>query len=64
MSFKPIIALTMGDPAGVGPEVVIKAIENPRVREGCRSVIIGNHQVMEKVAAGKSGAELPLNPFK
>lgn len=39
---KPILAVTMGDPAGVGPEVILKAMCEPWVQEACRPVIIGD----------------------
>ena len=39
----PVIAVTTGDPSGVGPEIVIKALRNPRVVAVCRPVIYGPH---------------------
>lgn len=39
---KPSIAITMGDPCGIGPEVVIKALSNPNVYDMCRPLVIGN----------------------
>ena len=38
----------MGDPAGIGPEVIAKALAHPRVRDVCRSVVIGSLPVMER----------------
>ena len=38
----PIIAITMGDPAGIGPEIIIKALEHSSVYEICRPVVIGD----------------------
>jgi 4-hydroxythreonine-4-phosphate dehydrogenase len=38
---KPIIAITAGDPAGIGPEIAQKAADDPRVREVCEPVIYG-----------------------
>jgi len=38
---RPRIALTIGDPAGIGPEIVGKAIDDPRVREACVPVPYG-----------------------
>ena len=38
---KPRIALTTGDPAGIGPEIVAKAAEDPRVTAVCEPVIYG-----------------------
>lgn len=39
---KPFIGITMGDPAGVGPEVILRAIERTELFEICRPIIIGN----------------------
>jgi 4-hydroxythreonine-4-phosphate dehydrogenase len=38
----PIIAITMGDAAGIGPEVIIKTLAHPKVYEECRPVVIGD----------------------
>ena len=38
---KPRIAITAGDPAGIGPEIARKAADDPRVREVCEPVIYG-----------------------
>ncbi len=43
---QPIIAITIGDPCGIGPEVVAKALVMPEVREMCRPLVVGNVQVM------------------
>jgi len=39
---RPVLALTMGDPAGVGPEVIVKAMHEPWVRAACHPLIIGD----------------------
>jgi 4-hydroxythreonine-4-phosphate dehydrogenase len=36
---KPRVALTVGDPAGIGPEIVAKAAADPRVREVCDPIV-------------------------
>ena len=38
---KPRIAITVGDPAGIGPEIAQKAADDPRVREVCEPMIYG-----------------------
>ena len=45
---KPILGITMGDPAGIGPEVAIKALEFKRIHQICRPVIIGNSAIIER----------------
>src|SRR3954454_24404900 len=39
---KPILAITMGDAAGVGPEVIVKSLEHREVYEQCRPLVIGD----------------------
>ena len=46
--YKPAIAITMGDPCGIGPEVVVKALADPRVYAACRPVVIGNTYAMQQ----------------
>ena len=43
----PLIGITMGDPAGVGPEITAKALATPSVTTSCRPVVIGDRSVME-----------------
>jgi 4-hydroxythreonine-4-phosphate dehydrogenase len=45
---KPILAITMGDAAGVGPEIIIKALNRPEIQEICRPLVIGDLVVMQK----------------
>jgi 4-phospho-D-threonate 3-dehydrogenase / 4-phospho-D-erythronate 3-dehydrogenase len=46
----PFIAVTMGDGAGVGPEVVVGALVEPEVAELCRPVVIGDAQRLRAAA--------------
>ncbi|MGH7233427.1 MAG: 4-hydroxythreonine-4-phosphate dehydrogenase PdxA [Nitrospiraceae bacterium] len=45
---RPILGLTMGDPAGIGPEVIAKALAHRAVRALCRPIVIGSLPVMER----------------
>jgi 4-hydroxythreonine-4-phosphate dehydrogenase len=38
----PRIGITMGDPAGVGPEITVKALAVPEVTASCRAVVVGS----------------------
>ncbi|HJU04135.1 MAG TPA: 4-hydroxythreonine-4-phosphate dehydrogenase PdxA [Nitrospiraceae bacterium] len=44
---RPILGITMGDPAGIGPEVIAKALAQRSVRALCRPIVIGSHPVMD-----------------
>jgi len=46
----PRIAITMGDPAGIGPEVVLKAVAEEEIRRVCVPVIIGDAQLLAHTA--------------
>jgi 4-hydroxythreonine-4-phosphate dehydrogenase len=60
---KPLIAVTMGDPAGIGPEIIIKALDNSRIEQACRSVIVGDRQVLE-AAARKMGKPFNIKSIR
>jgi 4-hydroxythreonine-4-phosphate dehydrogenase len=47
---KKKIAITMGDPGGVGPEIIVKALASDRVRDRIIPVVVGNRQVLEEAA--------------
>src|SRR5450631_3714508 len=57
---KPVLAVTMGDPAGVGPEITVKALLAPEVREFSRSFVIGDAAVLQQ-ALGFCGLTARLN---
>src|SRR6266498_1335352 len=44
---RPILAITMGDPGGIGPEIIAKALGHPAVQEQCQLVVIGEKRAME-----------------
>jgi len=46
----PRVGITMGDPAGIGPEVVLKAVAEDEVRRACVPVIIGDAQLLAHTA--------------
>ncbi|HEV3468324.1 MAG TPA: 4-hydroxythreonine-4-phosphate dehydrogenase PdxA [Pyrinomonadaceae bacterium] len=46
----PRIGVTMGDPAGIGPEIVLKAVAEPEVQAACAPVIVGDAQLLAHTA--------------
>lgn len=54
MNELPLVAITMGDPAGIGPEVTAKALMDEKVYEMCRPLVIGSGDAMKEahVVAG------------
>ncbi len=55
---KPLIGITLGDPLGIGPEVIAKALADPLLRSQARFVILGLHDVLD-LAADQG----EINPF-
>lgn len=53
------IAITMGDPAGIGPEVIVKALTNREIYEKCIPVVIGDYEALRD-AVHFSGLDLSL----
>lgn len=47
---KPTIGITMGDPSGIGPEVVVKALQDRRVRSLARFVVYGLNEILTYAA--------------
>ncbi len=45
---RPYLAITMGDPAGIGPEIIVKALASPTVWRICRPIVVGSASVFEK----------------
>ena len=45
----PIIAITMGDPASIGPEIAIKALQQRSVHEICKPLLVGDVKVFEQI---------------
>jgi 4-hydroxythreonine-4-phosphate dehydrogenase len=60
---KPFVGITLGDPAGIGPEIVLKAVAEPLVREACRPVIIGDAAELRRQAL-KLGLPCPYQALK
>ena len=48
---KPLIAVPIGDPAGVGPEIVAGALSHQNVSDTADVIVVGDRQVMEKAVA-------------
>lgn len=55
---KPIIGITMGDPAGIGPEIAVKALNHSRIYDLCRPVVFGTQAALLQAGAYTG---LPIN---
>ncbi len=54
---KPILGITMGDAAGIGPEIIVKALASKEIYEIARPVVFGDKKIMER-AIGIVGEDL------
>lgn len=54
---RPIVGITMGDAAGVGPEIIVKALDRPEIYADCRPLVLGD---LGRFQATIAGMQLPL----
>jgi 4-phospho-D-threonate 3-dehydrogenase / 4-phospho-D-erythronate 3-dehydrogenase len=59
---KPVIGITMGDAAGIGPEIIVKALQNTSIYEQCNPLVIGDAKILER-AARITNSRLTINPI-
>lgn len=57
---KPLVAVTLGDPAGIGPEIVVRTVADKDIFEHARCIVIGDAEAVEKAIA-VTGADLKIN---
>ncbi len=58
--FRPVTAITMGDPAGIGPEIVVGTMLSKEIHECCKPFVIGSIAIMDR-AAKVLGVDLKYN---
>ena len=60
MDSLPIIAITMGDPASIGPEIAVKALKEKKLYETCRPLIVGDAGVFSDII-NRLGLDIRMN---
>ncbi|MGS0624126.1 4-hydroxythreonine-4-phosphate dehydrogenase PdxA [Ralstonia sp. VS2407] len=63
MTYRPVIGITMGDAAGVGPEIIMKALTHRAVYEQCRPLVIGDTARLRD-AARRAGVSLEVRSIE
>jgi len=58
---RPSLLVTMGDPAGIGPEIVARSLSLPTLRRSARLAVVGDAEILDR-AARKSGARVRFRP--
>ena len=61
---RPVIAVTMGDPAGIGPEIIVKALSKKEISEIAKCVVIGDKGVIENSMTFPGMPDLEINVIK
>jgi 4-hydroxythreonine-4-phosphate dehydrogenase len=46
----PVIGITMGDPTGIGPEIIVKALSKKELFQACRPMVFGDREVLLRAA--------------
>jgi len=60
----PIVAVTMGDASGIGPEIIIKAFQNAEIQNVARTIVIGDARIMRSALKFAKGQPLEINAVK
>lgn len=60
-SARPVIAITMGDPSGIGPEIILKLSQRSEVFEICRPLIVGDRRILQRGIACTGLSNLGLD---
>lgn len=55
---RPVIGISMGDPTGIGPEIIVKALNTPKIHAVCQPIVIGDTTILKKALTLLS---IPLN---
>lgn len=63
MESRPRIAITMGDAAGIGPEIIVKSLADPAAAGGCIPIVLGDARVLER-AMEATGVRVPLRTIQ
>jgi 4-hydroxythreonine-4-phosphate dehydrogenase len=59
----PVIGITMGDPAGIGPEIIVKALSDKDIRRFCRPVVLGDFEILSATVS-KVSQDISLHTIK
>src|SRR4051812_40000886 len=60
MASRPLMAITLGDPAGIGPEVILKALAQESVYQQARPLVVGDARILGRAQAWVGGEPLAI----
>lgn len=58
----PIVGISMGDPAGNGPEITVKALADATLYDRCRPIVVGDATMLEQAKGFVNHPEITINP--
>jgi len=61
---RPIVAITMGDASGIGPEIIVKAMMNGEIQNISRPIVIGDARIMTQALKFAKGNPIQINAIK
>lgn len=61
---RPVVAITLGDPAGIGPEICLKALNHPEVYDACRPLIVGDAAYLNALTQSGVSWACSVRPVK
>ncbi|MGE4485473.1 MAG: 4-hydroxythreonine-4-phosphate dehydrogenase PdxA [Oscillospiraceae bacterium] len=64
MKNRPILGITMGDPAGCGPEITVRALSDVTIYERCRPLVVGDIKCMRDALRVTGHTEMKLNQIE
>ena len=60
---KPVIGITMGDPASIGPELCLRALADEKLYERCHPLVVGDAAILERAMQIPGMPKLKLHPI-
>ncbi|MGM0453059.1 MAG: 4-hydroxythreonine-4-phosphate dehydrogenase PdxA [Thermodesulfobacteriota bacterium] len=61
-AYAPVVGVTMGDPVGIGPEIICRALARPELFDGLRPLVIGDAAVLQKGAEIAGCCAVEISP--
>lgn len=61
---RPLIGITLGDPAGIGPEITVKALASQQLYKKCRPLVVGDASVLKNAAKMVGMTQIQINAIE
>lgn len=61
---RKILAITLGDPAGIGPEITVKALDDPDLYRRCKPLVVGDTAILERACTLVGRPQMQVHPVQ